>query len=199
MSNPITDQNDTITVINKKSSPTECDDIGSKRKRRQEYQKLHYIQNRQHYLDYQKRYKLENRDKVVANHRKWKERNAEHVQTKHAEWRASHREQCRISSRNSRFKKLYKLTFSKFQQMVSDQNNCCALCSNPFKNEKDINVDHNHELGEVRNLLCLKCNFGIGIFNEDTALLGKAIQYLNKWSFSKSDESTTGLSLSDSP
>ena len=40
------------------------------------------------------------------------------------------------------------------------------------------NIDHNHETGEIRGILCHKCNTGIGLLNDDQELLKKAITYL---------------------
>ena len=35
----------------------------------------------------------------------------------------------------------------------------CEYCGNPFKNTQDRNLDHNHETGEIRGVLCRECNF----------------------------------------
>jgi len=41
-------------------------------------------------------------------------------------------------------------------------------------------VDHNHDTGKVRELLCNTCNNGLGCFKDDPKLLQSAIKYLNK-------------------
>jgi hypothetical protein len=43
-----------------------------------------------------------------------------------------------------------------------------------------FHVDHCHDRGHVRGLLCHNCNVGIGNFQHDTAVLESAIQYLNQ-------------------
>lgn len=56
------------------------------------------------------------------------------------------------------------------------QNNHCALCPRSLK----LHVDHSHKTGLVRGLLCNKCNRGIGMLNDDTELMLKAINYVKK-------------------
>lgn len=45
---------------------------------------------------------------------------------------------------------------------------------------KKLCVDHCHETGEVRGLLCSKCNTAIGMFQEDINVMYRAIEYLSK-------------------
>jgi hypothetical protein len=61
------------------------------------------------------------------------------------------------------------------------QKGCCAICGvhqNERSDGKDLAVDHDHETGEVRGLLCTNCNTGIGQLQEDPEVLLKAIEYL---------------------
>lgn len=76
-------------------------------------------------------------------------------------------------------KYLYGLTEEKFNKMFEVQNGCCAICG---KHQSDfkraLSVDHCHESGSVRGLLCSKCNTGLGSFKDDPTLLMKAAKYL---------------------
>ena len=77
--------------------------------------------------------------------------------------------------------KRYGLKPEEYDAMVEAHNNRCAICDSPpsqKKRKKRLNVDHSHETGKVRGLLCDKCNQAIGLFNEDFKLLTKAISYL---------------------
>lgn len=49
----------------------------------------------------------------------------------------------------------------------------CAICGNAAKH-----IDHDHETGEVRGLLCPACNLGLGQFRDSVELLNKATSYL---------------------
>lgn len=55
----------------------------------------------------------------------------------------------------------------------------CGICGSEAKNQaKALNVDHCHETGEVRGMLCISCNLALGAFKDDISLLHKAVQYL---------------------
>lgn len=52
----------------------------------------------------------------------------------------------------------------------------CAICHKEFT--KTPSIDHCHSTGKVRGLLCSKCNYGLGHFEDDPKLLHNAIEYL---------------------
>ena len=80
----------------------------------------------------------------------------------------------------------YGLEFGEYARMFDEQNGLCAICGLPEKSlhfngkPRSLFVDHDHETGQVRSLLCMKCNIGLGQFNDDTGLIEKAIGYLQK-------------------
>ena len=81
-------------------------------------------------------------------------------------------------------KKKYGLEYGVYDEMLRNQNNSCAICEidrSEFKN--NLAVDHCHETGKVRALLCYHCNVGLGNFRDKTKLLSRAVKYLNKYTF----------------
>ena len=63
--------------------------------------------------------------------------------------------------------------------MLSSQDGKCSICGRERSQlVKQLCVDHDHETGKVRGLLCDKCNRGLGFFNDDHELLKKALNYL---------------------
>ena len=56
----------------------------------------------------------------------------------------------------------------------------CDICGNKFINSKTKHIDHCHKNKNIRGVLCMSCNHGIGKFRDDISLLQKAIEYLNK-------------------
>jgi hypothetical protein len=63
--------------------------------------------------------------------------------------------------------------------MLINQKSACAICG---KTEKiRLGVDHCHKTNAIRALLCGRCNRMIGLAEEDANLLGKAMDYLKKF------------------
>jgi hypothetical protein len=60
-------------------------------------------------------------------------------------------------------------------------NNSCEICQKKFTSTKDTHLDHEHEEGFIRGILCSNCNTGIGLFHDDILLLKNAIIYLEKF------------------
>ena len=54
----------------------------------------------------------------------------------------------------------------------------CAICSKECPTGRRLAIDHNHETGIVRGLLCLKCNTALGAVNDNVGTLKKMISYL---------------------
>ncbi len=83
-------------------------------------------------------------------------------------------------ARKYNLKKFYGLTVEQYDQMRAEQANVCAICqTHPTAKKGSFHVDHNHNTGKIRGLLCHNCNVGLGVFKDDTALLTKAIEYLD--------------------
>ena len=61
-----------------------------------------------------------------------------------------------------------------FDRMVVEQGGVCAICGRPDPEH----VDHSHETGVVRGILCFNCNGGLGQFRDDVESLRSAVEYL---------------------
>ena len=80
----------------------------------------------------------------------------------------------KISARAKR----YGQTAFQLQEMEEKQNHLCAICGQPEKHFGCLSMDHDHETGENRELLCSRCNPALGLFNDDPELLLRAAEYL---------------------
>lgn len=77
--------------------------------------------------------------------------------------------------RKYRLKHEYGLSEKDYAAMVELQSGACLICnSTPTL----LYVDHDHETGKIRGLLCNTCNVGLGSFKDSPSLLKKAAEYL---------------------
>jgi len=86
---------------------------------------------------------------------------------------------------NSDLKSKYGADFglAQLQAMAAAQDHKCAICHQPETEMRNgmvrhLAVDHDHKTGNIRALLCQRCNKGIGTFDDDVDLMLKAIAYL---------------------
>lgn len=89
----------------------------------------------------------------------------------------------RISNMRQRLKLVYKMSVETYTQLIEDHGGLCAICRQPETRTKNgrikqIAIDHNHVTGEVRGVLCHKCNTGIACFKDDPVRIEAAIRYL---------------------
>jgi len=70
----------------------------------------------------------------------------------------------------------YRIRPAEYYRMLEQQLGRCAVCYEPA--EGKLNVDHDHETGKVRGLLCLNCNLMLGHARDNAATLAAAITYL---------------------
>jgi hypothetical protein len=78
--------------------------------------------------------------------------------------------------------KNYRIRLEDYQKLYEDQNGRCACCGqleSSFK--RNLHVDHDHESGKVRGLLCTQCNPGLGYFKHSIDRLKLGIIYLEKF------------------
>lgn len=88
----------------------------------------------------------------------------------------------RLAANASRFRRVYGITIDEFIEMRDSQGNTCAICHGPQSSDRALSVDHNHETGLVRALLCDNCNRAIGLLQEDPERARTLADYLEKWS-----------------
>ncbi len=90
--------------------------------------------------------------------------------------------------REKRVQATYGLGPGDYATMLAAQHGGCAICSRPESEptrrggsrHKRLAVDHCHDSGRIRGLLCTDCNVGLGCFLDDPELFRKAIAYLEK-------------------
>ena len=96
-----------------------------------------------------------------------------------AKWRAKNPEIRKNAMRRMQLRR-YNMDEAAYFDMFQSQGGACAICRKPCKSGRRLAVDHCHETQKVRGLLCLRCNQGLGHFEDNIALLNDAQIYLWK-------------------
>ena len=94
---------------------------------------------------------------------------------------------CRPCTAAALIKSRYGLEPQDFDAMVKAQKRRCAICLKDLNlrkgsvcRDKSVAVDHCHQTGRVRGILCSMCNTGLGSFTDSDVKLAAAIQYLRR-------------------
>jgi hypothetical protein len=87
----------------------------------------------------------------------------------------------RIIACNSSSQRKYRYGISPeaFDLLRAEQHNACAICERTPS--ETLCIDHCHDTGKVRGLLCRRCNSGLGFYDDDPEFMSKAVAYLQHW------------------
>lgn len=76
--------------------------------------------------------------------------------------------------------KTYGLEAGEYEQMYKEQGGVCAICQRATGKTKRLAVDHDHDTGLVRGLLCGPCNKLVGYFRNSPEAFDRAASYLRR-------------------
>jgi Recombination endonuclease VII len=117
------------------------------------------------------RYYALNKERILARNREYGRANAQRA-------------------RDNKLRRDFGITLEQLNQMVADQNGCCKICGTQMHPGGDrengvyrtgVCVDHDHETGGVRGVICSPCNTGLGMFKDDPARMRAAADYIDKY------------------
>ena len=91
-----------------------------------------------------------------------------------AKYRAENKKRILFKNRLGR----YGISAEEFETLWDKQNGACAVCGTSF-NDNEYRIDHDHDTGKVRGLLCVSCNAGIGLLKDSPKVLLNAVKYLH--------------------
>jgi len=138
---------------------------------------------RNYYLDHREKtiaeaytYRQAHKEEIAKNKRRYEKEHKEEI----AKRRKAYREENMELFREREYLYKYGITLQQKYEMWESQDARCLGC----KKEVDINkihVDHNHDTGEIRGLLCTQCNSIIGLAYENIQTLLSLVEYLREY------------------
>jgi len=81
--------------------------------------------------------------------------------------------------KDRQLRRTYGITLEDYAALLDQQGGVCRLCGKP-PSKKSLHVDHCHESGKIRGLLCSKCNTALGLANDSPDLLRRMAFYLEE-------------------
>jgi hypothetical protein len=111
------------------------------------------------YRRYARKLYSEQRDKKAKYQRDLREKDPDAYRKSHYIWS---------------LKRKYGMEFSEYERLMTKQESKCAIC----RDEVKLVVDHCHETGNIRGLLCGGCNRGIGLLRDRLDIVISAVEYL---------------------
>lgn len=120
-----------------------------------------------------KKYYEKNKEKIIEY------KSQEKFKEYRRNWYLKNAEKHKKHTVNQRRIKMFGVDDKMYKEMLVKQNNKCLICGVDKSELKyTLCVDHNHDTGEVRGLLCHDCNVGIGRMKDNIETLKNAIKYL---------------------
>lgn len=89
----------------------------------------------------------------------------------------------KVHEKRSKLKYRYGISERDFAELLDRQHGVCAICGLPpagTAKTRRLHVDHDHETGRIRGLLCLKCNSALAQFGDRIEGVTKAVDYLQR-------------------
>ena len=113
---------------------------------------------------------------AVARATQWRKDNPERFRKWQAEYRA--RPERKRKMRDLYYRRTFGISADDFDALLGEQGGGCAICECAPEREASFHLDHDHVTGEIRGILCLSCNQGVGQFRDDAQLLERAAAYV---------------------
>lgn len=108
------------------------------------------------------KYAKDNREKTSKRKMDWAKNNPDRVES-------------------NRLSKLYGITTETYREILESQDFACAICAYvPSSGDKALHVDHNHKTGNVRGLLCHRCNSALGFLRDSEEVCLSTLKYLRR-------------------
>ena len=137
------------------------------KEKQKEYLRLYNMKNKDKKKEYHRLYNKANKDKIkerkrlygIANKDKIKEyhiANKDKIKEKQDAYRQTPQGKKNVTMRSWRSRGINNVDDELYNKYINTH--CCDVCSKEFKNSLDRHLDHNHDTGDFRQILCRACN-----------------------------------------
>lgn len=125
--------------------------------------------------DYYAAYRQRNKEKLVKRATEWNKANPEKHKASLEKFLVNNKGKKRYTV----MKSAYGISMDGYNALFSLQQGRCAIC-NTHQDElnKNLSVDHCHDTGKIRGLLCQHCNSLLGFAKDSVEIMNKAVSYL---------------------
>ncbi len=149
--------------------------------------KLYYQDHKEETKARNRKWAEENPERMKELQQKHREENLEKMKARSKQWYQDNKARAAVNSKKSKLRTQYGISLETYDAMMEEQKWHCPICGVELNKEETATsprIDHNHETGQVRGILCMKCNSGLGMFKDSPLLLMRAAAYLEDRSFS---------------
>ena len=159
-------------------------DIEAKKQKKEydkEYGQRPYVKERRRTSpkrkEYMKKWHTENKERQKQNNKAYYKKNKEAIKRKVRVYQKKHAKEIKLKI----IRRLYGLTPKQYHNLLEIQKYSCAGCGVPQAElNKPLFIDHAHPKGNVRGLLCMRCNMILGQADDNPEVLRRLIGYLEK-------------------
>ena len=149
--------------------------------RRLKYNNSHREKQKEYSKKRNKAYYEQNKEREKERGRKYYWEHLDSVRAYRKKYNQEHRKKARLQWRKKVCEEKYGISFEEYSEMLSAQNGCCAICGkHESKLKKSLCIDHDHNTGTVRGLLCTNCNRAISFFEDNIEIIKKAVEYFRE-------------------
>jgi hypothetical protein len=125
-----------------------------------------------------RKYYKEHIEQERERSRKYSKEHIEQERERSQRWRKLYPDQARNAVRRAKYKRKYGITTKEAEQLlIAIQTGVCAICGGN-RDKRRLHIDHDHNTGKIRGILCGKCNRGLGHFADNSDWLHKAGDYI---------------------
>lgn len=125
-----------------------------------------------------KKWRLDNPEKQKRSEDGWRQRNPDKHMKRVSSWIERNKDRHRRVNADAHFRREYGISIEDYEASYAAQNGRCRICK---EQNEVLCVDHDHASGQVRDLLCRRCNSVLGFVNENPQVLSEMIAYIGRW------------------